>query len=176
MPERARAGGRAPGAEVDGATAHAADPAASQPPALSDRPSVIIGFDFGARRIGVAVGNLLSRSARALEVVANGEAGPDWTRLDALLREWRPDCVLVGLPLMLDDSEQRNSRAARTFADQLGQRYRIPVILVDERHSSQEAAQRFAALRASGRAKRKHAAALDALAAEIIVERWIERA
>jgi len=105
---------------------------------------VVLGFDFGARRIGAAIGNVISRSARAVDVVANSETGPDWPRLDALLREWRPDALLVGLPLMLDDSEQRASRAARAFADELQERYRLPVMLVDERHSSQEAARRFA--------------------------------
>jgi putative Holliday junction resolvase len=138
------------------------------------RPTTVIGFDYGARRIGIAVGNAISNSARALEVIANGERGPDWPQVEALLREWRPDALLVGLPLMLDDSEQVNSRAAREFAANLEQRYRVPVILVDERHSSQEAARRFAARRAGGTARRKHAAALDAVAAEIIVERWLE--
>jgi putative Holliday junction resolvase len=135
-----------------------------------------MGFDYGARRIGIAVGNAISMSARALEVLANGERGPDWQRLDTLLREWRPDALLVGLPLMLDDGEQMASRAARSFAGELRARYGLPVQLVDERHSSQEAAQRFAARRAGGAAKRKHAAALDAVAAQIIVERWLEHA
>jgi putative Holliday junction resolvase len=99
---------------------------------------------------------------------------PTWHRLGTLLREWHPDALLVGLPLNLDDSEQHNSRAARAFAAELEQRYGLPVRLVDERHSSQEAAQRFAARRAGGAARRKHAAALDAVAAEIIVERWLE--
>jgi putative pre-16S rRNA nuclease len=138
--------------------------------------TTVMGFDYGARRIGIAVGNAISNSARALDVLANGERGPDWQRLDALLREWRPDALLVGLPLMLDDSEQRNSRAARAFAGELERRYRLPVQLVDERHSSQEAAQRFATRRAGGSARRRHAAELDAVAAEIIVERWLERA
>jgi putative Holliday junction resolvase len=141
-----------------------------------DKPTTIMGFDYGARRIGIAVGNAISNSARALDVLANGENGPDWRRLDALLREWRPDTLLVGLPLMLDNSEQANSRAARAFAGELEQRYSLPVRLVDERHSSQEAAQRFAEQRAGGAAKRKHAAALDAVAAQIIVERWLEHA
>jgi putative Holliday junction resolvase len=135
-----------------------------------------MGFDYGARRIGIAVGNAITNSARALDVLPNGDRGPDWRRLDELLREWRPDTLLVGLPLMLDDSEQVNSRAARAFAGELQQRYSLPVRLVDERHSSQEAAQRFAAQRAGGAAKRKHAAALDAVAAQIIVERWLEHA
>ena len=138
-----------------------------------DKPTTIMGFDYGARRIGIAVGNAITNSARALDVLANGENGPDWRRLDALLREWQPDTLLVGLPLMLDDSEQVNSRAARAFAGELQQRYSLPVRLVDERHSSQEAAQRFAQQRAGGAAKRKHAAALDAVAAQIIVERWL---
>ena len=77
---------------------------------------------------------------------------------------------------MLDGSEQAASRAARTFAADLSARYGKPAQLVDERHSSQEAAQRFAARRAGGRAKRKDAATLDAVAAEIIVERWLDHA
>lgn len=136
----------------------------------------MVGFDYGTRRIGVAVGNAISRSARALEVLANAERGPDWSRLDSLLREWRPDALLVGLPLTVNDAEQQASRAARNFAAELEARYRLPVAFVDERHSSREAAQRFAERRARGAAKRKHAAALDAQAAAIIVERWLERA
>ena len=139
-------------------------------------PTTVIGFDYGARRIGIAVGNAISNSARALNVIANGERGPDWPQIDALLREWRPDALLVGLPLMLDDSEQVNSRAARSFAADLEKRYSVPVILVDERNSSQEAARRFAARRAGGTARRKHGSTLDAVAAEIIVERWLEHA
>jgi putative Holliday junction resolvase len=141
----------------------------SAPPATT-----IMGFDYGARRIGVAVGNAVTRSARALEVVANGERGPDWSRLEALLREWRPDLLVVGLPLHLDDGEQRITRSARAFASELESRQQRPVQLVDERHSSQEAAARFAARRAGGTARRKDAAALDAVAAEIILERWLE--
>ncbi len=77
---------------------------------------------------------------------------------------------------MLDDSEQANSRAARNFSAALETRYRLPVVLVDERLSSREAAQRFAEQRASGEARRKHAQTLDAVAAQIIVERWLEQA
>jgi putative Holliday junction resolvase len=135
----------------------------------------VLGFDYGARRIGVAVGNRISASARALEVIGNGDNGPDWLRLAALLREWHPDALLVGLPLTLDSGEQGNSRAARAFAAELHTRHQLPVIMVDERLSSREAATRFAARRASGTARRKHAAALDALAAEIIVEQWLRQ-
>ncbi len=139
-------------------------------------PTTVLGFDYGTRRIGVAVGNGLTRSARALEVVANGGQGADWTRLDLIMREWRPDALLIGLPLTMDGAEQQISRAARAFAGALGERYRLAVHLVDERLSSHEAARRFAERRAHGETRRKHAQALDAIAAEIIVETWLSAA
>jgi putative Holliday junction resolvase len=89
------------------------------------------------------------------------------------MREWRPQVLLVGLPLTMEGEEQKNSAAARTFATALSNRFELPAHLVDERLSSVEAAQRFAQRRASGTAKRKQAAALDAVAAEVIVEQWL---
>ena len=133
----------------------------------------VLGFDYGARRIGSAVGNRISGSASALAVIANSTQGPDWARVDALVREWRPQALIVGLPLTLTGAEQRNSEAARAFASVLEDRYRLPVRLVDERLSSHEASRRFAEKRARGDARRKHAQELDALAAQIIVETWL---
>src|SRR3954469_11133370 len=97
----------------------------------------VLGFDYGARRIGVAVGNRLS-GARALEVIGNGAQGPDFARIAALVREWHPQALLVGLPLTMSGEEQRNSHAARAFATELSQRYSLPAHLVDERLSSHE--------------------------------------
>ncbi|MBS0516650.1 MAG: Holliday junction resolvase RuvX [Proteobacteria bacterium] len=145
-------------------------PPSSAPPR---QPCVVLGFDYGARRIGVAVGNRVTGSARALEVVGNGANGPDFARIAALLREWCPDALLVGLPLTLDSGEQANSRNARAFAAMLHERHALPVEMVDERLTSRAASDRFAERRASGSARRKHAAALDAVAAEIIVEQWL---
>lgn len=134
----------------------------------------VLGFDVGARRIGVAVGNTLSASARALTVVEAGEAGPDWARVDALLREWQPQRLLVGEPLTLDGGEQPATLRARRFALHLQARSGLPVDLVDERASSKEADRRFASRRRSGEARRRDAANLDAVAAEIIIERWLQ--
>ncbi|MGB3270557.1 MAG: Holliday junction resolvase RuvX, partial [Rhodanobacter sp.] len=103
--------------------------------------SRVLGFDVGSRLTGVAIGNHFTATARALDVVAMRDGQPDWSRLDALQREWQPDTLVVGLPLTLDGAEQAASRRARNFASQLGQRYGLPVQLVDERHSSREAAQ-----------------------------------
>jgi putative Holliday junction resolvase len=140
---------------------------------MPDSVSTVLGFDFGARRIGVAVGNALTGTARALGIVTNNAQGPDLTQIDGFVREWRPQALLVGLPLTMEGEEQKNSKAARAFAAQLGARYTLPMHLVDERLSSREAGTRFAQRRASGAARRKHAAALDAVAAEVIVEQWL---
>lgn len=128
----------------------------------------LLAFDHGTRLIGVAIGNRLAASARALTAISNG----DWAALDALVADWRPQRFVVGLPLALDGSEQAMTRAARGFAAALEQRYACPVDLVDERYTSGEAARRFAERRARGAAKRKDAAGIDALAAQIILEAW----
>jgi len=135
--------------------------------------ATVLGFDVGSRRIGVAVGSALGAGARAVAVIDVRGDGPDWAALDRVQREWRPAGLVVGDPLTLDDQDQPARRRAHAFARQLGQRYRLPVVLVDERSSSVEAAQRFARERAEGRKRRRDADALDAMAAAVIVERWL---
>lgn len=135
--------------------------------------SCVLGFDVGSRLIGVAVGNRVTASARALTVVPVHEGGPDWAKLDDLHRQWLPDTLVVGLPLALDGTEQPATRLARRFAEHLRQRYRAPVALVDEQYSSQEASQRFAEARATGVRRRRDAADIDAQAAAVILERWL---
>ena len=133
----------------------------------------VLGFDVGARRIGVAVGSAFGSGARALAVIDVHAHGPDWAAIDRLRAEWRPDGLVVGDPMTLDGGDQPIRRRAHAFARELHGRYRLPVVLVDERSSSIEAAQRFAADRAEGRKKRRDAAALDAVAAAVIIERWL---
>lgn len=135
--------------------------------------STLLAFDVGARRIGVAVGNTISMSAREVGVLDVFDAGPDWPALDRWMREWRPDGLVVGDPATLDGGDQPIRQRARGFARELRKRYGLPVEQVDERTSSIEAAQRFAAGRATGARKRHQAASLDALAAVIILERWL---
>lgn len=135
--------------------------------------ATVFGFDVGARRIGVAVGSAFGSGARALAVIDVHSHGPDWPALDRLHNEWRPDGLVVGDPMTLDGGDQPIRQTAHAFARELQLRYALPVVLVDERASSIEAAQRFAADRAQGRRKRRDAAALDAVAAAVIVERWL---
>jgi putative Holliday junction resolvase len=134
------------------------------------------GFDVGSKLIGIAVGNPFTASARALGIVAMRDGAPDWPALDALHAQWQPDTLVVGLPLALDGGEQSASKRARRFAEQLKTRYGTAVALVDERHSSQEAARRFAGARAAGLKRRRDAATLDAEAAAVILERWLANA
>lgn len=133
----------------------------------------VLGFDVGARRIGVAVGSAYGHGARALAVVDVHGGAPDWIALDRLHQEWRPDALVVGDPMTLEGGDQPARQRAHAFARELQVRYRLPVVLVDERSSSQEAARRFASDRAEGRRRRRDAAVLDAVAAAVIVERWL---
>lgn len=135
--------------------------------------SCVFGFDVGSRITGVAIGNMLTASARALTTINVREGEPDWLRLDNLHKEWLPATLVVGLPLTLEGDEQPASRRARHFANQLHQRYKLPVVLVDERHSSQEAARRFASARAAGLKRKRDAADIDAEAAAVILDHWL---
>lgn len=149
-------------------TEDAADHAAPAP-----STECVLAFDVGSKRIGVAVGNTLTRSGRALGVIDVREAGPDWPALERMIADWHPQRLIVGEPLTLDGQSQPATRAARRFAHQARERFRLPVVLVDERSSSREADRRFADQRRSGQARRIDAAALDAVAAQIILERWL---
>jgi putative Holliday junction resolvase len=132
-----------------------------------------LGFDVGTRRIGVAVGNRLTTSARPLDVVEVRRGEPDWGHLDRLVGEWLPDALVVGLPLALDGAEQPMTRTARDFGRHLEKRYGIEPQFCDERHSSQEAAARFASQRAAGLRRRRDAQRIDADAAAVILETWL---
>jgi putative Holliday junction resolvase len=133
----------------------------------------VLAFDFGLRRIGIAVGQATTCSASALETVAFRTA-PDWQAIDRLVAEWKPGLLLVGLPLGPEGDETDMSRAAREFGAQLADRYGAAVEFADERLSSHAAEARFADLRAEGSARRKHASSLDAMAAQIILENWLQ--
>ncbi|HEY2145169.1 MAG TPA: Holliday junction resolvase RuvX [Steroidobacteraceae bacterium] len=136
-------------------------------------PRILLAFDFGLRRIGVACGDTVSRSASPLDAVAVGANGPRWEYIAALIRDWQPDMAVVGLPYNVDDSESAMTRAARDFAAELERRHALEVVLIDERYSSREAESRLKSERQSGLRRRRVAKAdVDAAAACVILERW----
>jgi putative Holliday junction resolvase len=137
--------------------------------------STILALDFGLRRIGVASGDTLTRSARPRGAIGNGPSGPDWAALRKHLDDVRPARLAIGEPYNADGSASPLTEKARRFAAELHQRCSLPVDLVDERWSSQDAEERLRAARASGlKTRRVSAADVDATAAAVILERWFE--
>jgi putative Holliday junction resolvase len=133
----------------------------------------VLAFDFGHRRIGVACGDTISRTAAPLVAVPVGSGGTRWEMIDALLREWQPALIVAGLPYNVDGSDSAMTSAAREFAAALERRCRLQVVLVDERYSSREAEARLKSARAAGLRRRRVAKAdVDAAAACVILERW----
>ena len=132
----------------------------------------LLGFDYGLKRIGVAVGQELTGTASALTTVAARDGKPDWEAISRLIDEWQPDAVVVGLPLNMDGSDHELSRRARRFGNQLHGRYNLPAHFIDERLSSLEAE---ALLRGGSQAHRKalYKESIDKLAAQVILETWL---
>ena len=143
---------------------------------MPDRgPALVLALDFGLKRIGVACGDTLTRNARARGAIGNGPGGPDWVALQRVLDDLRPTRIAVGEPYNADGSASPLTETARRFAAELRQRSSLPVDLVDERWSSQDAEERLRAARASGlKTRRVTAEDVDAAAAAVILERWFE--
>lgn len=132
-----------------------------------------LAFDFGLRRIGAAVGDTITGTARPLAAIAQHQE-PDWPALDRLIGEWRPAALVVGLPLDEDGSEQPITGPARRFARALEQRSGLRVHLVDERYSSRAADDELRSARSSGRMNRRvRKGDRDGQAARIILEQWL---
>ncbi len=132
--------------------------------------AVFLALDYGEKRIGAAVGDDLTRSARPLPALVAG----DWSAADRLLAEWRPAALIVGLPLDEDGGEQAITAAARRYGRQLGERYRLPVHECDERYSSRAADDVLREARASGRMTRRiRKGDRDGEAARVILEQWL---
>lgn len=133
----------------------------------------LLAFDFGHRRIGVAVGQTLTASANALAVIAVSNQ-PDWQAIGRLLDEWKPVALVVGLPLAADGGETQLSTDARRFGRRLHGRFGLAVYFEDERLTSFSAEQQFVESREMGSKRRKDAAMKDAMAAKIILESWLQ--
>ena len=133
----------------------------------------LLGFDFGTRRIGVAVGSRRLSGARALKtLITRGE--PDWQSIAELIGEWEPEALVVGVPLTMSGAPQPATTAARRFIGQLEARFKLPVHGAEERMSTMEAQSQLREQRASGARRRKvRDEDLDATAARLILEHWL---
>lgn len=133
---------------------------------MTEQAETLLAFDYGDKHIGVAVGQTLTSTANPLETIRVTSANPDWNAISRIVKTWRPDALVVGLPLNMDGTEQKVTQRARRFGDQLLGRYRLPVHLVDERLTTREARDRLAS---EGRAGSDD----HPVAAQIILESWL---
>lgn len=133
-------------------------------------PQTLLGFDFGLRRIGVAVGQRVTGTATALTTLAARDGQPDWAQIARLLETWHPDALVVGLPLQLDGTDSEVTRAAQRFARRLEGRFHLPVFLHDERLSSHTAEQWLR----EHAGKLPAAGAADRVAAQVILQDWLD--
>lgn len=135
--------------------------------AALSRDATLLAFDYGEKRIGVAVGNLLTRTARALVIVRNLNREHRFKAVGELIAEWKPDALVVGLPLHPDGAPHEMTQRAMRFGNQLNGRFNLPVSWVDERYSSVEA-------RAGLRARGDAADRVDAEAARVILQQYLD--
>lgn len=149
-------------------------PAMPEPgPAAPGRPAgTWLAFDYGLRRIGVAVGQGITASANPLAAVDSRDGRPDWAAISALIDQWRPRGLVVGLPRTLEGGEHPLAARIERFCRQLAGRYGLPVHTVDERLSSREAESRLREARRQGRRRTVHKQEVDSMAAAILLENW----
>ena len=136
------------------------------------RPRTILCFDFGLRRIGVAVGQDVTGSASPLGIVANRDDGIDYEHIARLVAEWRPTSLVVGMPAHADGSPSALHESVNAFINDLA-RYGLPVATVDERYTSIEAERVLKEARAGGRVGRISKEMIDSAAAVFIAERFL---
>jgi putative holliday junction resolvase len=137
---------------------------------------VVVAFDFGLRRIGIAAGDTVSRTAAPHGAVRVNQGDIDWSLIDRTIETFRPDLLVVGSPRNADGSAGALSAAADRFALALGERSHLPVRRTDEYASSLEALEQLRLQRSSGQRRRRvRRADIDSAAAAIILERWLNR-
>ena len=136
----------------------------------TEKEATLLAFDFGTKRIGVAVGELILRQAHPLTTIHSQSNEEKFSAIAALIDEWKPKRLVVGLPLALDGSAHEMTARCTRFANQLRGRFRLPVDFAEERLSSVEAQER---LQSTGATKNHDK--LDALAAQVILEAYFEQ-
>jgi len=133
---------------------------------------ILIGFDFGMKRIGVAIGQTITKTARPLDTIAAKEGMPNWDVVNKLIKKWMPDALVVGIPLNMDGTDQRITDHARQFANLLRERYQLLVHEADERLTTKDARER---LFNAGGYKALQDGQVDQVAAQLILQNWLDQ-
>jgi putative holliday junction resolvase len=137
---------------------------------MTDTTQRLLAFDFGLKRIGVATGQTLTGTTQMLAPLPARDGQPDWASIEKLLKEWRPDLLLIGIPLAIDGSELSVTPNARKFMNRLHGRFGLPVQGIDERITTKEARQQ---LFDYGGYKALQNQSVDSLAAELMLQQWL---
>ena len=133
----------------------------------------LLGFDFGTKRIGVAVGQTVTQTARPLTTLKAENGKPNLETLAKLIKIWQPKAFVVGIPLNMDGTEQPLTHLARTFANLLREHFKLPVHEVDERLTTKAAREN---LFADGGYKALQHGQVDSVAAQLILQNWLDNA
>jgi putative Holliday junction resolvase len=143
---------------------------------LGAKAQLVLAFDFGLRRIGIAGGDTLTRSAAPLATVAHTDSGPDWPAIDRQVKGFGPGLLVVGAPYNDDGSPGKLAAAADAFAQALGGRYGLAVARADERYSSTAAQSLLREQRAAGQRRRRVVKEdIDSAAAAVLLAGWLEQ-
>lgn len=138
---------------------------------MSTTTTVVLGFDFGMKYIGVACGQTITHTATPVTSIRAIDGIPDWDEIAKLIEQWRPTILIVGNPLNMDDSVQEITFCARKFANRLQQKFRLPVNMVDERLSTWEAKQQI--IEVKRKLTNKQISQINAESAAILVTQWL---
>ena len=132
----------------------------------------VLGFDFGLKNIGVAVGQELTYTANPLAVIKAKDGIPNWNEIAKLLQQWKPQLLIVGLPLNMDGSEQEMTAAARRFGNRLNARFKLPVVWHDERLTTFEALEQ---LGINSKMQSNTQGDVDRISAQLILQSWLNQ-
>ncbi|EKD54380.1 MAG: hypothetical protein ACD_60C00090G0029 [uncultured bacterium] len=130
----------------------------------------LFGFDFGMKRIGIAIGQTITKTARPLITIQASKGVPNWDKLTKLIHTWEPDAFIIGIPLNMDGTEQPITHMARSFGRELQKHYHLPIFEIDERLSTKDAKER---LFEEGGYKALQDGQVDSVAAQLILQNWL---
>lgn len=138
-------------------------------PSEKKQHKIVIGFDFGLKRIGVAIGQTITKTARPLDTIYAKSGEPNWHAIGKLIEKWQPDALVVGIPLNMDGSLQKISTDAAKFGVSLRERYHLEVYEIDERLTTKDARER---LFQEGGYQSLQDGQVDRVAAQLILQNW----
>ena len=134
-------------------------------------PSTLLGFDFGTKSIGVATGQMITATAQPLAAIKANDGIPNWDIIEKVINDWKPDLVVVGLPLNMDGTEQPITQRAKKFSNRLNGRFGVKIALQDERLTT-ASAKEF--IFTHGGYKALDKGKIDSVSAALILESWME--